>query len=59
MIRTTLGDLLAAINDATDNQDEALAAIVHLANSGAVRLGKRQRRVHIDLGIGARQIIAA
>lgn len=49
-VELTLRDLLEAVNDSAANHDEAVAAIVHLVNTGVVRLGGRLRGATIDLG---------
>ncbi len=47
--QTTLLELLSVVNDVAKTEDEAIATIVHLVNSGTVRLGGTFRGARIDL----------
>jgi hypothetical protein len=47
--QTTLLDLVTAVSDASDNEDEVIATVVHLVNSGTVRLCGHFRGARIDL----------
>ena len=47
--QTTLLDLVTAVSDASNNEDEVIATVVHLVNSGAVRLCGSFRGARIDL----------
>lgn len=47
--QTTLLDLVTAVSDASDNEDEVIATVVHLVNSGTVRLCGNFRGARIDL----------
>jgi hypothetical protein len=57
--KLTLRDLLEAVNDAAATDDEAVATIVHLVNSGLVRLGGRLTGATIDLHDRTSRDIAA
>ncbi len=48
-VQTTLLELVTALNDACDTEDEVVATIVHLVNSGAVRLCGIFRGARIDV----------
>lgn len=48
-LETTLLDLVSAVNEVTATEDEAVATIVHLVNSGRVRLGGTFRGARIEL----------
>jgi hypothetical protein len=58
-IRTTFRELLEAIDDVAADDDEAVAALAHLVNSGAVRLGGRLSGAIIDLADQAGRSVAA
>jgi hypothetical protein len=47
--QTTLLDLVTAVSDASDSEDEVIATVVHLVNSGTVRLCGSFRGARIDL----------
>lgn len=47
--QTTLLDLVTAVSDVADSEDEVIATVVHLVNSGAVRLCGCFRGARIDL----------
>jgi len=47
--QTTLLDLVTAVSDVTDSEDEVVATVVHLVNSGAVRLCGTFRGARFDL----------
>ena len=47
--QTTLLDLVTAVSDVANNEDEVVATVVHLVNSGAVRLCGNFRGARIDL----------
>jgi len=47
--QTTLLDLVTAVSDVADNENEVIATVVHLVNSGAVRLCGNFRGARIDL----------
>ncbi len=47
--QTTLLELVTAVTDAADSDDEVIATVVHLVNSGAVRLCGNFRGARIDL----------
>jgi hypothetical protein len=47
--QTTLLELVKAVSDEADTEDEVIAAVVHLVNSGAVRLCGTFRGARIDL----------
>lgn len=47
--RLTLHDLLLAVNESARTEAEAVATLVHLVNSGRVRLGGALRGARIDL----------
>jgi hypothetical protein len=47
--QTTLLDLVTAVNEVSNNEDEVIATVVHLVNSGAVRLCGNFRGARIDL----------
>ena len=47
--QTTLLELLSVVNEMAKTEDEAIATIVHLVNSGTVRLGGTFRGARIDL----------
>jgi hypothetical protein len=47
--QTTLLDLVTAVNEVSNNEDEVIATVVHLVNSGAVRLCGTFRGARIDL----------
>jgi hypothetical protein len=47
--QTTLLDLVTAVNEVTDSEDEVVATVVHLVNSGAVRLCGNFRGARFDL----------
>ena len=47
--QTTLLDLVTAVSDVANNEDEVIATVVHLVNSGAVRLCGNFRGARIDL----------
>ena len=49
MITVTLLDLVNAISDQTDSEAEVIAAVVHLVNSGKVRLGGAFRGACFDI----------
>ena len=49
-IRTTLLELVTAVWDAADTEDEVLATVVYLVNSGRVRLCGTFRGARFDLG---------
>ena len=51
MITVTLLDLVNAICDQTDSEAEVLAAVIHLVNSGKVRLGGSFRDACFDLDL--------
>jgi hypothetical protein len=46
---TTLLELVTAVTDAADSEEEVVATVVHLVNSGAVRLCGNFRGALIDL----------
>jgi len=46
---TTLLDLVTAVNDVSDSEDEVIATVVHLVNSGLVRLCGNFRGARFDL----------
>src|SRR5262245_7998196 len=46
--QTTLLDLVTAVSDVTDSEDEVVATVVHLVNSGAVRLCGTFRGARFD-----------
>jgi hypothetical protein len=48
-VQTTLRELVMAVNDAADSEEEAVATVVHLVNSGMVRLGGTLRGALIEL----------
>lgn len=48
--QTTLLELVVAVTDEADSEDEVIATVVHLVNSGAVRLCGSFRGARIDLG---------
>jgi hypothetical protein len=48
-VQTTLLDLVTVVNDVSDNEDEVIATVVHLVNSGTVRLCGTFRGARIDL----------
>lgn len=47
--QTTLLELVTAVNDVAESEDEVIATVVHLVNSGAVRLCGSFRGARIDL----------
>jgi hypothetical protein len=47
--QTTLLDLVTAVSDVANTEDEVIATVVHLVNSGAVRLCGNFRGARIDL----------
>jgi len=47
--QTTLLDLVTAVNDEADSEDEVIATVVHLVNSGTVRLCGNFRGARFDL----------
>jgi len=47
--RTTLLELVTAVSDEAENEDEVIATVVHLVNSGAVRLCGNFRGARFDL----------
>jgi hypothetical protein len=47
--QTTLLDLVTAVNEVANNEDEVIATVVHLVNSGLVRLCGTFRGARIDL----------
>jgi hypothetical protein len=47
--QTTLLDLVTAVSDVSDNEDEVIATVVHLVNSGTVRLCGTFRGARFDL----------
>jgi len=49
-LETTLLDLVTAVNEVTATEDEAVATIVHLVNSGRIRLGGTFRGARLELG---------
>jgi hypothetical protein len=46
----TLLDLVNAVSSCTESDDEVVATIVYLVNSGTVRLGGNFRGARFDLG---------
>jgi len=46
----TLLDLVNAVSSCAESDDEVVATIVHLVNSGIVRLGGNFRGARFDLG---------
>jgi hypothetical protein len=57
---TTLLDLLNAVSEYAETEAEEIATVVHLVNSGAVRLCGTLAGVRFDLdGIDARRVAAA
>ena len=55
----TLLDLLNAVSSQTDSDAEVVATIVHLVNSGIVRLGGSFRGARFDLGDDAPRDVRA
>lgn len=51
-IRLTLLDLVAAVSEYAETDREIVAAVVHLVNSGAVRLGGSFGGARFELGPG-------
>lgn len=49
MITITLLELVTALAEQTDSEDEVVAAVVHLVNSNQVRLGGSFRGARIDV----------
>jgi len=47
--QTTLLELVTVVTDEADNEDEVLATVIHLVNSGTVRLCGTFRGARIDL----------
>ena len=47
--QTTLLELVTAVNDEAESEDEVIATVVHLVNSGAVRLCGSFRGARFDL----------
>ena len=47
--QTTLLELVTAVSDEADTDDETVATVVHLVNSGTVRLCGNFRGARIDL----------
>jgi hypothetical protein len=47
--QTTLLELVTAVTEVADSEDEVLATVVHLVNSGVVRLCGNFRGARIDL----------
>jgi len=50
MITVTLLDLVNAISDQADSEEEVVATVVHLVNSRQVQLGGSFRGAKIDVG---------
>jgi hypothetical protein len=48
-LETTLLDLVTAVNEVADSEDEAVATIVHLVSSGKVRLGGTFRGARLEI----------
>jgi hypothetical protein len=48
--QTTLLDLVTAVTDEANSEDEVIATVVHLVNSGIVRLCGSFRGARFDLG---------
>ena len=48
--QTTLLDLVTAVNEDADSEAEVIATVVHLVNSGTVRLCGNFRGARFDLG---------
>jgi hypothetical protein len=48
--QTTLLELVTAVTDEANSEDEVLATVVHLVNSGIVRLCGNFRGARFDLG---------
>jgi hypothetical protein len=46
---TTLLELVTAVSDAAESEEEVIATVVHLVNSGAVRLCGSFRGARFDL----------
>ena len=55
----TLLDLVNAVSSCTESDDEVVATIVHLVNSGTVRLGGNFRGARFDLGDGTARTVRA
>ena len=49
MAQTTLLELVTAVTEEADSEDEVIATVVHLVNSGAVRLCGTFRGARFDL----------
>lgn len=52
-LETTLLDLVTAVNEVAATEDEAVATIVHLVNSGRVRLGGTFRGARLEISTPA------
>ena len=48
-VQTTLLELISAVNDVAETEEEVIATIVHLVNSGTVRLGGSFRGARLDI----------
>jgi hypothetical protein len=48
-LETTLLDLVTAVNEVAETEDEAVATIVHLVNAGTVRLGGTFRGARLEV----------
>ena len=44
----TLGDLMAAVIEVTEDDHEAVAVVVHMLESGRVRVGRSSRKRGLD-----------
>ncbi len=50
MVNVTLLELVSALTDESSSETEVIAAVVHLVNSGIVRLCGNFRGARFDLG---------
>jgi len=48
-LNTTLLDLVTAVSECSDSENELIAAVVHMVNSGSVRLCGSFRGARFDL----------
>ena len=58
-VQTTLLELVKAVNEVTDSEDEVIATVVHLVNSGTVRLCGTFKGARIDLAGPSRALSLA
>ena len=56
---TTLLELVTAVNDVAESEEEVIATVVHLVNSGAVRLCGIFRGARFDLAGSATHPVLA